>query len=48
MPLSISVVIPYYNGARLTRIAWRAIGNRWRRTYRVAFRTPAVTTDGSA
>jgi hypothetical protein len=41
MPLSISVVIPYCNGARF-------IGNQWRRTDRVAFRTPAVTTDGSA
>jgi hypothetical protein len=42
MPPSISVVIPYYNGARLTRIAWRVIGNWWR-TERVAHRTPAVT-----
>ena len=32
----------------LSRIAWRVIGNRWRRTDRVASRTPAVTTDESA
>ena len=32
----------------LSRIAWRVIGNRWRRSDRIAHRTPVVTSDGSA